>query len=131
MFVIVCMEEGTTPVTAFLPHGFTPNSNSEVIRVCTLGGKGEVSAGIPNFQKAKEVVAALNAFAGPIPGKIKLASVHSIKVSKDKKIDTSRSIKKVSTDATYQKVFYLKNFNNEYGTQEENAFEYLVEALEG
>jgi hypothetical protein len=91
-----------------------------------LGGRDKGNRGISSFQTAKETVDAIGNFFWPVPVKIKLAGVHSISVTKDKKVDTSRSLKKVSTDATYQKVFYFKNLNNDYDLHDNSAYESLV-----
>lgn len=49
--------------------------------------------------------------------------MHAIRLSKDRKIDSSRSLKKVVTDNTYQKVFYYKDYKGDYGEPHDNAYE--------
>lgn len=89
-----------------------------MVRLCTLGGQGLGSPERPNFQRVQDVIRAIDDFTIEEPATIRLTSVHSIKVSQDKRgvssKDLKQVVKQVATNTKYDKAFYFKNYRGEY-----------------
>lgn len=125
IYAVVSLEGSNSSLPSNLKIG-----SSKMVRICTLGGQGLGSPERPNFQRVEDVIRAIDDFTYEEPATIRLTSVHSIKVSKDKRgassKDIRQAIKQVATNTNYDKAYYFKNYRGEYMPDEENAYEDLV-----
>ena len=88
------------------PQGYTFPFPNEALKIYTFPRRLP-SAGLNNLSSVQEVIDFSHQYWTSNPRRIKLAEVHSIRGSRDKP-ETSKSLRKVVTDSSYEALLLLK-----------------------